>query len=290
MPMVFPVVVDRVVRVTPSMVRITFGGVGLDGYATSGEPDEYCKVLFPHPGSRDVVIPPADGEELPAGVEPAPQRNYTIRRFDPDAREVDIDFVVHDGGIAATWAQQAAPGDHAALTVASGRFEMPPAGHRLVLVGDATALPAIGRIVESMEPGRHALVVGVVAAAEEEQVFRTAGEVEYRWVHVPLSGVGEALRSAVEGLPLPDGQVFVWMAGESEAQRAVRKHLRHVVKLPSGSYSTMGYWRFAREEWEERYEQVKAEIVPTIEKADKEIADDEEFFDALDEIYDKVGL
>jgi NADPH-dependent ferric siderophore reductase len=285
----FRVEVLRTARVTPRMIRVTLGGPDLHEYRASGEPDEYCTVLFPRPGEAEPAIPVENGH-VSEGTDTAPRRTYTIRRLDRAAGELDIDFVAHEGGVAAEWALRAAPGDRVALTAAGGKFRLPPAGHWLALLGDATALPAIGRIVEALEPGRRAVVIAVVADVGEEQSFESAGELTVCWVHAGSRRAGSALVAAARGLRPPDGPGFIWLSGEAEAARAVRKYLRHELGLPSGSYATMGYWRHRREEWDLRYRRVAADIEPRVEAADKAIADDEEFFDELDRIYDEVGL
>ena len=36
-------------------------------------------------------------------------RTYTPRRFDPDTLELDIEFVLHGDGVAATWQHRPTP-------------------------------------------------------------------------------------------------------------------------------------------------------------------------------------
>nr|GFD30456.1 hypothetical protein [Tanacetum cinerariifolium] len=55
------------------------------------------------------------------GPKPA-MRDYTPRRYDAASGELDIDFVLHGDGPAATWAAQAAVGQH--LYIAGPRGSM----------------------------------------------------------------------------------------------------------------------------------------------------------------------
>ena len=268
----FQATVLRTARVTPQMIRVTFGGDGLRDYPATGLSDDAAALWFP--------VPDAD---------PA-RRIYTIRRHDREAGEIDIDFVAHPGGVAAEWAIAARPGDTLELGEAEGDLAQQPADRWLVLVGDATALPAIGRIVEELEPGRTALVIGIVDGPAEEQTWRTRGEVEVRWVHASVDRAGPALVAAVRGLDLPSGPGYLWVCGEAAGQRDVRKYLRHELKLPASAYHTLGYWRFRQEEWERRYAAHHDAIEPRVDAADEALSDEEEFLDALDEIYDEVGL
>src|SRR5687768_11166929 len=86
----------RTERVTPHMIRVVAGGPGLAGFTPNEWTDAYVKVLFPVPG---VAYPePLDMQavrrDFPRESWPV-VRTYTVRYFDPVARELAIDFVHH---------------------------------------------------------------------------------------------------------------------------------------------------------------------------------------------------
>src|SRR3954452_8948991 len=105
----------RVQRLTPSFVRVTFGGADLDEFASGGL-DQRVKVLFPLPGRGLLDCPTgADWYGEWRALPPErrnPIRTYTVRAARPAHREVDVDFVVHDGatGPAGAWALAARAG------------------------------------------------------------------------------------------------------------------------------------------------------------------------------------
>lgn len=116
----FDLTVLRVRRLGPSMLRITLGGPGADGFRAGGR-DQSLSLFLPHPGQSEAVVP--DGEDgawyakwraLPEDVR-AVMRSYTVRaqRVKTDgSTEVDIDFALHgDGGPASRWALMAASGN-----------------------------------------------------------------------------------------------------------------------------------------------------------------------------------
>ncbi|ODU06957.1 MAG: hypothetical protein ABS81_03070 [Pseudonocardia sp. SCN 72-86] len=285
--------VRRTARVTPGMIRVTLGGDELTDYDAKGLADDYCRVLFPHPGEREPVIPvEVDGaEQVPQGAVAAPVRNYTIRRHDRVDGEVDIDFVVHAGGVGATWAREAVVGDSVALTPAHGTYQPPADAGWEVLVGDATALPAMGRIVEELPAGRRAVVVGIVEGPAEEQLWHSRGDVEVRWLHeASADKLAAALTAAVRDVALPEGTGYVWVAGEAAATRAARKYLRHELGLPGAQYSTLGYWRFDDEAWERRYKEVATQVDERLAAANEQFPDDDDYYDAVDKIYEDHGL
>lgn len=114
----FDLTVLRTRRLGPSMLRVTFGGPELDGFAAGGR-DQSLSLFLPHPGQPEPVVPvDADGNwfaawrALPDNVR-AVMRSYTVRaqRRTPDgASEVDIDFALHGvGRPACRWAAGASP-------------------------------------------------------------------------------------------------------------------------------------------------------------------------------------
>jgi NADPH-dependent ferric siderophore reductase len=183
----------------------------------------------------------------PQGSHGVALRSYTARRQDPAAGELDVDFVLHGDGPAATWAAAAAPG--ALLGVAStGPLGEGPASWLLV-AGDETALPAITRILAAAPPSTRGVALVEVADASEEQPLPAPEGVAVRWLHRDGAppGEGTLLPDAVAALERPDGEdLFAWVAAESAAVRAVRADLRGRWGLGRAQHHAIGYWRRGR--------------------------------------------
>lgn len=202
--------VTGVRRLTPHMSRVTFSGASLVDQA----PDQYLKVFFPQPGQSEPVLPaPLAGDEvlswyrtylaMPDDVRP-PMRTYTVRALRPSAQEVDIDFVLHgDEGPASAWASRASEGDRVAFLGPHGLYDVPPETTWQLLVGDETAIPAIGAIVEALPAGTRAVVYVEISDREDRQVFETQGTVELHWVVRGSGPVGDAVLEAVRKAELP---------------------------------------------------------------------------------------
>jgi NADPH-dependent ferric siderophore reductase len=254
--------VTNVTRVTPHMARITFGGGDLADF-TYDEPDQQVKLYFPKPGQAVPRLPEqnADGDfmrwyeaftAIPEHERPW-MRSYTIRAHHPRNITIDIDFVLHgDAGPATRWAQSAKPGDTLGMFGPSSNFARPiPIGASigafdwLLLAGDETALPAIGTLIESLPAGARAVAYIEVSDAAEEQRFDTRGEVTVHWVHRGkiLARRSDVLVEAVRGAKFPSGSVFAWLAGESGAVRALRRHLVNERGVEKRSIDFAGYWR-----------------------------------------------
>lgn len=286
------VTVTDVDRLTPHMVRVTLTADDLPEDYSTGIPDEYAKLVLPPPGTRHLPDP-ADDDVIRDGM-----RNYTIRRFDPTTRDVVVDLVVHEGGIGAAWASDARPGDRVGLTAPHGQYRLPDTVQWEILVGDATALPAIGRILEERTATHPIRAEVVVAGPEEEQTLAASTNATVRWHHVPdPHDVADALRDLVVGATFPSEPGYVWVAGEASACRDVRRHLRHELGWPGSAYCTLGYWRVDGERWTARYRQVEDTLSPRFDdlfaRYEGQLDDQERFEDYLDEVedlYDEHGL
>jgi len=161
--------VRAVDRVSPSFVRITFGGDELVEFCTPGEVfDSRIKLVFP-PASG--ILPPIDrstGDWWQSFLavpeeERGSMRTYSVRelRVAGADTEVVVDFVLHlEPGLtgpASSWASRAEVGQELFVVgprrgvdaAAHGGAEYEPGSARsVVLVGDETAAPAIARILE----------------------------------------------------------------------------------------------------------------------------------------------
>jgi NADPH-dependent ferric siderophore reductase len=182
----------------------------------------------------------------PQGSHGVALRSYTSRRQDPAAGELEIDFVLHGDGPAATWAAAAAPG--AVLGVASAApLGDAPAGW-LLLAGDETALPAISRILAAAGPQTRGIALLEVAGPEEEQPLSAPPGVQLRWLHrTGAPAEASPLAEAVAALARPEGEdLFAWVAAESATVRAVRADLRSRWGLRRGQHHAIGYWRRGR--------------------------------------------
>jgi NADPH-dependent ferric siderophore reductase len=183
----------------------------------------------------------------PEGAHGVALRSYTARRQDPDAGEVEIDFVLHGDGPAAAWAGAATVGTPLGVAGAGSMGER--AAAQLLLVGDETALPAITRILGAASPSTRGLAVVEVADAAEEQPIHAPDGVEMRWLHRDGTPPGEStlLVDAVAALDPFDGDdVFAWVGAESAAVRAIRADLRGRWGLGRAQHHAIGYWRRGR--------------------------------------------
>lgn len=293
-------VVTAARRLTPGMARITLGGPDLAGYPTTGVGDEYVRLFFPAEGESEPELPtPAErgGWSWEEEQKPAPMRTYTIRSVDAEAGTVDIDFVVHDGGIAAAWALAARPGDVVGLTSPTGLYALPEDAKWQILVADAAGLPAAARLVAQTPPGVPTRVVLEVIDPHHRQPIslgdpeRDAAELTVEWVYAGNGHTPSRLDAVIRDLELPEEPGYLWFAGETGVMRAVRKNLRHQRKLPNGSYTTVGYWTHRAEELRQRWEALDEDTRTRLYRMwDDESRDIEEITDDYHAQLERLGL
>lgn len=157
-------------RLSPHFVRVAFTGPDFEVFGTAGL-DQRLKLILPLADGTLSDIGQHDPDridagdwytawrEIPSEVR-SPLRTYTVRRVDPAARRLLVDFVVHhDAGPAGSWAERAAVGQKIVIVGPDQRSEgyrlgldwHPGTAGRVMLAGDETAAPAIGSILESLD-------------------------------------------------------------------------------------------------------------------------------------------
>ncbi|UOA26297.1 siderophore-interacting protein [Pseudosulfitobacter sp. DSM 107133] len=192
-------------RLSPHMIRLTLQGADMHDF-NSGAPDDHMKLI------------------LNAESDSPQMRDYTPRRF--STSELVVDVVDHPGGPAADWARAAAVGDAITIGGPRGSQRIEGAIDQWLLIGDETALPAIGRWIEEMPAAtRVTSIVGVPDAADE-QSLDTAADWTAHWLHRPLDQATDPAPylAALGGMTLPP-RTFVWIAAEAMVARAIRTHL-----------------------------------------------------------------
>ena len=237
--------VQEVQRLSPSLIRVILGGGTLDSIDEPLATDAYINAQF-LPADSPVTVP-FDAEDLDgvaAEHRPKPRR-FTIRSWDADRRSMAIDFVAHgDVGYAGAWAQRVEPGDRLQFKGPGGSYRPSPDVDWHLMVGDESAIGAIGASLESLPPTAKALVFVVVDGPEHEIELPTAAEATVHWVHRYGSADPEAvLPDAVIAADFPAGSFDVFVHGEASETRAVRRHLLAERGVDASAASISPYWR-----------------------------------------------
>ncbi len=207
---------------SPGFVRVTLAGDALAGFTSLGF-DDHIKCFFP------------------TAAEPV-ARDFTPRRFDPQRLELDLEFALHGQGPADAWARAAQVGSPLLIAGPRGSMVIPMDFDGYLLVGDATAWPAIARRLTELPAAAPVRVIVDLDDPADQQPVVSAAAVEVEWLQGPRTSAADRLSAAIAAVPLPAGDVHAWAAGETLAMREVRAALL-ARGLPKAWIKVAGYWR-----------------------------------------------
>ena len=219
-----PLEVTAVDRLTPHMVRIALRGDDMADFI-SASPDDHLKVLIDGP----------EGERQ--------MRDYTPRRFSCEDQTLLLDFAVHDAGPATQWALDARPGDQLNIGGPRGSRIIEGDIRNWLLIGDETALPAIGRRIEEASADTQFTTVIAIPGPDDRQTFDTAAKVNSVWIYRPVADAAKAepFMKVIEDVTVTD-DTFVWIAAEGLVTRGLRQHFLDTRQHPPNWLKAAGYW------------------------------------------------
>jgi NADPH-dependent ferric siderophore reductase len=139
---------------------------------------------------------------------------------------------------------QTKPGDVAEIAGPRGSVILAQDFDWWLMIGDETALPAIGRWIEDMPAGTSVTSIIAVTGITEQQHFQTQGDHRAIWVHRGTEQTADAapLLAALRSPSLPAGDGLIWVAAEATVTAALRKHVVEVLQHPLAWLKASGYW------------------------------------------------
>lgn len=293
-PMFFNATVLSSRYLTPGMIRVTFGGTGLADYPVTGIPDEYMRFFFPNEQTGRLHLPLIDeygGWTYPDGREAIRCSTYTVRAHRPETNEIDIDFVIHEGGLASDWARTARPGDRITVNRPRGICDRPADAAWQLLVCDATGIPALSRLLEQSPKSLQTRVFVEVASAEHEQDLPHHDFATVTWLHRSGNGVAPSrMADVVRAMPLAPTPGYIWVAGEQRVVRSIRKFIRQDLGLPPERYELVAYWTHDNQAWQEGWKALPQEVRDAIDASWSSGRDVEDLRDEYYATLEKYGL
>ncbi|HEY2763981.1 MAG TPA: siderophore-interacting protein [Pseudonocardiaceae bacterium] len=221
-------------KLTPRMTRVRLVDESLRGLGAV--PGQTIKIYVPHP---------VTGEQV--------SRDYTVRDFrdaadfrdnTAGAPRLDIDFVLHGAGPAASWAQRVQPGETLEFVGPSGRYQPDPAAGWHLFAGDETALPAIQAYVGTLPAHACVRLYLEIPDATEQQLIPGPARPDVRWLHRGDAppGTSDVLEQAVRSAELLPGRGRIWLAGHTPTVRRIRAHLLDERGVDRRALYVKGFW------------------------------------------------
>ncbi len=236
--------VADVERVTPRMIRVHLEGPDFEGLQSDHFAD-HVKLWFPNEDGEHVLPVVEDDRCLNFRAEGVIFRDYTVRHLDTDAQRISIDFVAHDHGPAGRWAVNARKGDQLGVLGPRGTAYITGEFDYHVLLVDETALPAAARYIEDLPEDARVLAFFEVVDAAEEQQIKAPKDSKLTWLHRgdAQPGSTDLLFEAFNALELPEGDGFVYAAGEANTLKPIRRLLKERGFVRNETCEVDGYWR-----------------------------------------------
>lgn len=233
--------VAEVVPLSKRMVRVRFTGEDLATLATVS-PLDHCKLIFDWNEDGSAKLPDISA---PWNRAEYTMRVYSIRAFDPEKLLLDVDFVIHEHGVAGRWAATVKPGDRLGMMGPGRSTLIKDVFPWYVLAADETALPALARWVEMLRPGVSVTAFIEVQDADDEISLESAADLTVHWLHrgEREPGTTTLLADAVMAHEFPNRDGYVWVAGEAMGIKELRGYLGRELGLDPENWKVDGYWR-----------------------------------------------
>lgn len=247
----------RIIRVAaiedlaPHMRRIIFRGENLGRYQRDDQ--LHCRLIFQPREATELRWPMLDhrGHVVWPGNKSVPTRVYTVRRVDPAAGELVVDFALHpDPGPATRWALHAVPGDLVGILGPAAHAPKPAAFY--VLLGDETALPGIARILEGLPDTAQGHAFIEVSGPKDQLPLHCPRQFSIHWLcrNGQPAGTTALLTDAVKAVVWPEDkqEVFLWGGCEHAAFSTIYRYLKRDVGLPRDRFILYSHWHRAMSE------------------------------------------
>lgn len=232
--------VKRTEYLSPHYLRVTL---------TGDDVKEYKDLTV---GVNNKIFLPAEDGEIYFDPGKSIRRTYTHRGIDLDKNEMIIDFVAHgDSGPASAWVIKALPGDKLGVAMKDANLKLYPQADWYLLVADATGIPVVASILESLPPTAKGIAFIEVLNKKEEIPLETAADIQINWIHHDTPGSDSPLAAAVRTEALPDKSstnVFGYVAAEFTTVKEVRSYLRNERGWEKEELHAYAYWKHGKSE------------------------------------------
>lgn len=120
-------------------------------------------------------------------------------------------------------------------------MSLPDTAEEYLILGDATAIPAIARLLEELDPNSRGRALISIPTADCAYDLQAPESVSVEWL--PAQGGGASLLDRLQQIPELEQNVFVWVAGEQSEVQAIRRYLVSDRGIDKDAISFTGYWK-----------------------------------------------
>lgn len=240
--------------ITPHYIRLTLTNQNLDPVkdATIGNNN---KIYIAPNGQEKVHFPEYDFDKMewkPMQEDQKPHiRTYTHRGINLEKKELYIDFVAHgDEGPASNFAINAPLGSELGISMKTDASPLYPKVENYLLVGDATAIPVLACILESLPENTKVHTIIEVISIEDIQPLKTAAKATFEWLINPTPSQDSSLshKAILYAEEMKSSSRFAYIAAEFSTVKDIRNFLRKEKLWTKDELYAYSYWKFGKSE------------------------------------------
>ena len=249
--------VKRISELSPSMRRITLSGPDLPEFLSASF-DDHVKLILPEVQGEEPNMPVVgeNGMQFDESRPKPVMRDYTPRHYDPISNELTIDFVLDHDGPATHWATKAEVGHYVGIGGPRGSFVVPTDFDWHLLMADEAALPALSRRLEELPETTRAIAIIKLRDKSHKIELKNNCPADIYWVSDAEDAADgqDALETTARNLSLPEGEGFVWAAGEYSDIKALRAYVANELGIHKDRIRASSYWRISMSDAHENFE------------------------------------
>lgn len=207
------------------------------------------KIFIPPLGTKEVqfaTFNSISGEwEMPhENVKPI-VRTYTHRAFDPQTKEITIDFVNHgENGPASAWARNAIQNDQLGVAMKIRPTLHYPDVNWYLLIGDATAIPVLSCILESLPLTAKGHCIIEIPSEEDKIKDINHPGFNIQWLINPRPESGSNLAEQSQKIEIPSDQSkFAYIACEYNSVKNLRAYFKEDLGWTNKEFYAFSYWK-----------------------------------------------
>ncbi len=212
------------------MLRITLGGDALSSFPVD-EIGGYVKLFLQDKGEQKV-------------------RTYTVRNFNPELLELDLDFVMHEAtGPAAWWAQHCKVGEEIDIGGPGPKKMVDKNADWYLLAGDMSALPALSVNLEALPADAIGYAIIEIISENDQQELSIPKGIDVQWLVNPHPDANNnVMFDAVKACKPKSGTPYFWVAGEFAQSIKIRKYLKTEYAIDRRNIYASSYWQIGQTE------------------------------------------
>ncbi|MBS7823721.1 NADPH-dependent ferric siderophore reductase [Wohlfahrtiimonas chitiniclastica] len=183
-------------------------------------------------------------------------RTYTHRAFDLDAKELCVDFAVHEGeSVACQWALNAKIGDEVGLAMKLTEQTLIQPAKDYLFVTDMTGIPVVAALVSQLPKDVNVTVLTEVLGEVDihPEHYQTDANLTLHWRtnFYPQNG-STLFEDALPMIEDLNSHHFVHVTAEFNTVKKFRDHLRKTLGYTKDEFYGCAYWQIGKKEHEER--------------------------------------